>query len=83
MKRSVTKKPKLTQWFDGSVKPVRDGVYQRRTFSGDVLYWQFKDGFWRWGGAVSAYSVVLNEPVRSNRQNLPWRGLAQKPEVQP
>lgn len=83
MKRSVTKKPKLTKWFDGSVKPARDGVYQRRTASGDVLYWQFKGGFWRWGGAISAHDVVLNQIEHSNRPNLPWRGLAQKPEVQP
>lgn len=73
----MAKKPKLTKWFDGSVKPVRDGVYQRRHFVGKV-YSLFSNGHW-----------CLNQPTTlqasrayyfSSRQDLPWRGLAEQPK---
>ena len=84
MKRSVTKKPKLTKWFDGSVKPVRDGVYQRKTDGGDFRYWIFMDGFWRYGGFGNAEMCVTAFSDRGAlSQSIPWRGLAQNPEVQP
>lgn len=82
---SVTKKPKLTKWFDGSVKPVRDGVYQRTT-DGErgFAYWIFKEGFWRYGGFKNAEMCVTEFSDRGALiQNKPWRGLAQNPEVQP
>jgi hypothetical protein len=80
MKRSVTKKPKLTKWFDGSVKPVRDGVYQRSLVHSERgLYWLFKDGAWRYGGDGTPNDVRLNSIAKSPQQDLPWRGLAVKP----
>jgi hypothetical protein len=79
-KRSVTKKPKLTQWFDGSVKPVRDGVYQRSPANSEYgLYWLFKDGAWRYGGDGHPRHVRLGARAKSPQQDLPWRGLAVKP----
>lgn len=83
-KRSVTKKPKLTKWFDGSVKPVRDGVYQRFfPLHGDgdeIKYSKFKDGLWYAWGLTKA---VAAREQRVGMQCLRWRGLAQNPEVQP
>lgn len=77
---SVTKKPKLTKWFDGSVKPVRDGVYQRN-FQMGVVYAKFKNGKWR----VPSASIQTANKQRSYSivPHMPWRGLAQNPEVQP
>lgn len=84
MKRSVTKKPRLTKWFDGSVKPARDGVYQRSLIHSEFgPFWLFKDGAWRYGGGMAPHLVDLKNTIRSPQQDLPWRGLAQNPEVQP
>lgn len=84
-KRSVTKKPKLTKWFDGSVKPVRDGVYQRKYRSDSEVsaFWMFRKGRWIFGGAIFPNAVRLDEDRASLDQDFPWRGLAQNPEVQP
>jgi len=81
-KRSVTKKPKLTQWFDGSVKPVRDGVYERK-YPDEVrsVYCKFVDGkWWRGGWDIEEASRIR---TISDYQNDPWRGLAQNPKVKP
>lgn len=75
-KRSVTKKPKLTKWFDGSVKPVRDGVYQREYING-IQYCLFKDQKWNAGAWEKAQA--LHVYFESEDQELPWRGLAVKP----
>lgn len=80
MKRSVTKKPKLTKWFDGSVKPVRDGVYQRK-YNDWSVYCKFKNGNW-YCAKADAYFAQFTETI-SDFQNDPWRGLAQNQEVQP
>lgn len=59
---------------------MRDGVYQRRSFFGEV-YSLFSNGRW----CLNKATVL--EAGRafyfSNRQDLPWRGLAQNPEVTP
>lgn len=83
-KRSVTKKPKLTKWFDGSVKPVRDGVYQRKSYFKNVAFWIFKEGTWKYGGFDSVSQCVAETGGKDSQdQNRPWRGLAKNPEVQP
>ena len=74
-------KPKLTPWFPGTVKPARGvehiGPYLRQ-FDYDEQYswwngreWMFAAGVTP-GGACRALGP-------STRQNLPWRGLAEKP----
>jgi hypothetical protein len=78
---AAMKKPKLTKWFEESAKPVRDGVYERKR-DGVFRYWLFMDGYWRYGGFINAESCVNPIMYRcALSQELPWRGLANNPEV--
>lgn len=86
MSRSVVKKcapvaPELTPWFDGSVKPARPGVYERRLDG--VCGHSYWDGKTWWCntlyGVRRAFS--LRNVVVSAHRSLPWRGLAKKPEA--
>ncbi|WP_395009808.1 hypothetical protein [Undibacterium sp.] len=76
------KKPKLTKWFDGSVKPVRDGVYERK-YPGEPesVYNKFANGKWYVGGWTIEQADFKSGI--SEYQNDPWRGLTQNPEVKP
>lgn len=66
----MSREMKLTPWFDGSVKPVRVGWYERAYGNGNFpCTWDGKK--WRIDGARSEYSMA---------QKLPWRGLAQQPK---
>ena len=69
----------LTDWFPGSTKPVRKGVYQRqytygKTPSIQYCYWNGKG----WGMGEHTveeamwYAKVF---ISSHRQHLPWRGV--------
>jgi hypothetical protein len=80
-KRSVTKKPKLTQWFDGSVKPVRDGVYLRYYGSTHDCYSLFKKGVWHLWSETPEKAAKAKGKAHFQLQK--WRGLAQNPEVKP
>ena len=56
-----------TPWYPGSVRPERQGIYQRAFPSGSVqqAHW---DGFeWR--------IRLRGEWCKSSLQELPWRGL--------
>ncbi len=68
---------KLTDWIDGSIKPEREGVYERDFLHG-VFFCRFHDGIWR------HRSVSVEGASRSNlpspKQVLPWRGLAEPPK---
>lgn len=72
---------KKTKWFDGSVKPVRDGVYQRQDDTGIAIYSMFANGVWHWGSLEKECATSLS--FVSCTQNAKWRGLAQNPEVKP
>ena len=61
---------KLTPWFDGSVKPVRVGWYERKWPHGWTEYGHW-DGF-AW--------VYPEGNGKFWSQHLPWRGLAQQPK---
>lgn len=69
----------LTDWFPGSVKPVRKGVYQREYTYGQAkglqyCYWNGKG----WGmGEHSVEQAMTHEIVFmvAPRQILPWRGV--------
>ena len=69
----------LTDWFHGSVKPVRKGVYQREYTYGkskrlQYCYWNGKG----WGmGEHTAEQAMTHEIVFmvAPRQFLPWRGV--------
>lgn len=72
-------KSKETPWFDGNVKPVRDGVYKRRYRGGGVVVFsKFNNGEWYVGfsnNPIYAFNSIRHSPF----QFLPWRGLAQDP----
>jgi hypothetical protein len=67
----------LTDWFPGSTKPVRKGVYQReytygKSTQSQYCYW---DGeFWYMGG-LTVDAAVRNFPLDAPNQSLPWRGV--------
>ena len=69
----------LTDWFPGSVKPVRKGVYQREYTYGkskglQYCYWNGKV----WGmGEQTVEEAMTHEIVFmvAPRQFLPWRGV--------
>jgi hypothetical protein len=74
---------KVTPWFDGRVKPVREGVYQRdynqhgNRANLQYCYWNGRH-FSRANGTVDSADTC---EFRSDAQHLPWRGLASDPEA--
>lgn len=70
---------KRTPWFDGSVKPVHVGVYQRSD-DGCVWFSHWNGSFW--GCMADTRRRALFEALQpSYKQNLPWRGLTQPAEA--
>jgi hypothetical protein len=70
----------LTDWFHGSTKPVRKGVYQRqyphfaKTAAIQYCYWNGRG----WGmGEYSIEQAMRHEDafMVAPRQHLPWRGV--------
>lgn len=68
---------RLTPWFPPEVKPVRFGIYER-LWSDGPLYALWNGKHWKtsWGTPDVA---ARNSSIGSGVQNLPWRGLAEKP----
>lgn len=87
MKRSVTKKPKLTKWFDGSkFVPFHVGEYKAgiNKFP-DVLRWW--DGE-RWSAPYNKLEAESDKKIARRRKAssgvaIHFCGLAQNPEVKP
>jgi len=75
---------KLTKWYPGHIKPVREGVYERNYQDKEgkppcVLYC-FWNGSW-WGSFAMNSRTALEHPdAKSPAQDLPWRDLASDPE---
>lgn len=69
------KKPKLTQWFPGHVKPVHKGVYMTQ-FSDKCPYSKW-DGS-RWMDSESTIEKA-DKAILIGYANKSWRGLAEKP----
>jgi hypothetical protein len=67
----------VTQWFNSRQRPVHEGVYERE-YSGEIGYSLYLNGFWR-TNADTAYEAYRRLRI-SSWQDLPWRGLAEKPE---
>jgi hypothetical protein len=67
----------VTQWFVGE-KPEHIGVYQRKYPNVGILYS-------RWNGSAFSLGYHTAEEaykfgnINSHLQNIPWRGLAEKP----
>ena len=71
---------KLTPWFPGDVKPVREGVYERmydEDSSREVLLCNFKNGEWYAFGNKTPEDA-LRSKITSSFQNLKWRGLTKE-----
>lgn len=77
-------KDKLTPWFPGEVKPVRQGVYQQKSGFGDSIGYQFWDGR-QWCGWCKTPDGAENDRGAADirHQNDRWRGLAQDPKDKP
>lgn len=80
----MSKKPKLTPWFPGDVKPARPGVYERcyaQDMPGEMqpmkcyCYWNGK----QWMTYESTPEAAAREVVVSDWQHEWWRGLAEQP----
>jgi hypothetical protein len=75
---------KLTEWFPGSIKPARKGVYQRQLPQQGISYARWNGEYW-----LRAVPWLLPRPAweRQNRkpaalsfnQDAPWRGVTSKP----
>lgn len=78
----MSKQPELTPWFDGTVKPVRVGLYQRLMFPGFRHVYAWWDGK-RWSAAsiFKTEALVLKGSYARNQIHAQWRGLAQDPLV--
>lgn len=65
---------KLTEWYSGDQKPVREGIYERKTFGGCTAYSQF--GIRGWNSLLySPNNGFAERKLTSEFQNLPWRGI--------
>ena len=67
----------LTDWFDGAVKPVRNGVYEREYIAGKAkipryCYW---DGKHWYVGTDSLDQAVFHPLLTAPNQSLRWRGV--------
>jgi hypothetical protein len=70
---------KVTPWFDGSVKPVRVGVYQRCAPLGFGVTFSMWTGK-RWNFSAPSVEEAAIEEARSFVKDAHWRGLAQQPK---
>lgn len=68
----------VTDWFPAAVKPVRRGVYERSM--PDRSRWSYWNGR-RWSLSFSSAATAFKaRACSSSYQNVPWRGLAEKPQ---
>jgi hypothetical protein len=63
---------KVTPWYPGDIKPVREGVYQRKSLYG-TYYSMFKNRQWYAGVLDPNHANDICNP--SAYQSLMWRGL--------
>jgi hypothetical protein len=65
---------KLTEWYSGDQKLVRDGPYQRRNEYDEIGYSYFENYLWS-----PLYRTLddarTGDVYESWYQNLPWRGI--------
>lgn len=65
---------RLTPWFSGHVRPVRNGVYQRKTDGGLQFYARFEDGLWYWP-TFDLFAAKRALKVSLHQHEFKWRGV--------
>lgn len=69
----------LTDWFPGSVEPVRKGVYEREYIYGKATitsYCHWDGKYWFMGkGTVEGAEACLQSGLVAPKQSLRWRGV--------
>jgi len=68
---------KLTEWFPGTIKPVRVGVYMQMDGLGKKEGYQYWDGS-LWGGFARSPDkafVLRHHKPHATHQNDSWRGI--------
>ena len=69
------KKLKLSQWHDGSVTPVRSGLYERQFLWG-VEYCWFDNVWFVYGeDEQDAYYEFYRNNIGDYQKELKWRGV--------
>lgn len=68
---------KLTDWFKGSQKPARKGVYERRLFESRLVHSMWDGRKWLYSRTRAEDAAV--DKRTSTYQSAPWRGLAEDP----
>ena len=74
---------KLTPWFNGSIKPIRKGVYMLMCGGfGDIVGYQYWNGsIWcAWDKEAKVAYRMRRLPATQSYQYDKWRGLAEKPK---
>ena len=69
---------RLTPWFPGDVKPVRDGVYERKFLDSCGWYAMFYRGQWK-SVRLSVQDAKEHRGASMQQAAYLWRGLAQDP----
>lgn len=64
----------VTDWIAGDVKPVHEGVYERRNSDGSFSCWNGQA--WNEDAATPAEAAGREAPSRD--QNASWRGLVEQ-----
>ena len=68
---------KLTPWYPGTVKPVRDGVYERKfPLKNSVGFTRFANGRWYLSWDTLDRALRDDESVEGIWQDIKWRGVA-------
>lgn len=69
--------PQRTDWFPGSVKPVRAGLYERLV-CGEALWAWFDGALWYLSAFTQAEAIAHNKRSMLGRQtHFQWRGILQ------
>ncbi len=74
----MSKKRKVTHWFEGTVKPARRGVYQREVW-GEVRYARWDGQKWHLSWATLRQAANYDRGVTGLQVMARWRGLAENP----
>lgn len=64
----------VTDWISGGIKPVHEGVYERRMSDGPFSCWNGHT----WNGDAAGPAEAAGSTVPSRDQNASWRGLVRQ-----